>query len=65
MLAVVNSAFWVDIPRSKAVAQIIESKSTTANPAYLILFWIKPLPIMMQICSVSGQDMSVKSSLMF
>ena len=61
----INSAFWTHVPGRRAGAQKTQSKSTTPDPVYLILFWTKLLPSMKSMCSASGQGMSIKSGLMF
>lgn len=46
-----SSSFWVDVPSSKGVAQITESKSIITFPTYLIPFWIKILPAIFEVDS--------------
>lgn len=42
----ISLAYCAEVPGSKAIAQMTESKSTIATPAYLGLFWLKLLPSM-------------------
>ena len=57
--------FWAHVHGRRAGSQKTQSKSTTPDPVYLILFWMKLLPSMKSMCSASGQGMSIKSGLMF
>ena len=56
---------WAEVPGSKAVVQITESKPITAAPACLIPFWMTLLLSIKYIHPSSDQSMTIKSGLTF